>query len=72
MAQKVTIEVTNVSRYRNICIGNATSGVRGLRMQFHMYCILIDAHLSDGDLLAMHDVFPLRGIDLFKVSARVC
>ena len=31
MAQKVTIEVTNVSRYRNICIGNATSGVRGLR-----------------------------------------
>ena len=37
-----------------------------------MYCILIDAHLSDGDLLAMHDVFPLRGIDLFKVSIRVC
>ena len=37
-----------------------------------MYCILIDAHLSDGDQLAMHDVFPLRGIDMFKVSRRVC
>ena len=37
-----------------------------------MYCILIDAHLFDGDRLAMHDVFSLRGIDLFKVSTRVC
>ena len=37
-----------------------------------MYCILIDAHLSDGDQLAMLDVFPLRRIDLFKVSTRVC
>ena len=33
-----------------------------------MYCILIDAHLSDMAQLAMHDVFPLREIDLFKVS----
>ena len=33
-----------------------------------MHCILIDAHLSDGHQLAMHDVFPLRGIDLFKLS----
>ena len=31
-----------------------------------MSCILIDSHLSDGDQLAMHDVFPLRGIDLFN------
>ena len=40
MAQIVTIEVTNVSRYRNICIGNATSGVRGLiRYEyFHGFC----------------------------------
>ena len=37
-----------------------------------MYCILIDAHLSDGDQLAMLDVIPLRRIDLFKVSTRVC
>ena len=37
-----------------------------------MYCILIDAHLSDGDQLAMLDVFSLRRIDLFKVSTRVC
>ena len=37
-----------------------------------MYCILIDAHLSDGAQLAMHDVFSLRGIDLFKGSTRVC
>ena len=37
-----------------------------------MYCILIDAHLSDEDQLAMLDVFPLRRIDLFKVSTRVC
>ena len=37
-----------------------------------MYCILIDAQLSDGDQLAMHDVFSLRRIDLFKVSTRVC
>ena len=37
-----------------------------------MYCILIDAHLSDGAQLAMHDVFPLRRIDLFKVSTHVC
>ena len=37
-----------------------------------MHCILIDAHLSDGDQLVMHDVFPLRGIDLFKVSTQVC
>ena len=37
-----------------------------------MYCILIDAHLSDGAQLAMHDVFLLRGIDPFKVSTRVC
>ena len=36
-----------------------------------MYCILIDAHLFDGDRLAMLDVFPLMGIDLFKVSTRV-
>ena len=36
-----------------------------------MYCILIDAHLSDGAQLAMHDVFSLRGIDPFKVSTRV-
>ena len=28
-----------------------------------MYCILIDAHLSDGDQLMMHDVFPLRGVE---------
>ena len=28
-----------------------------------MYCILIDAHLTDGDHLAMHDVFSLWGID---------
>ena len=33
---------------------------------------LIDAHLSDGDQLATLDVFPLMGIDLFKVSTRVC
>ena len=31
-----------------------------------MYCILIDAHLSNGAQLAIHDVFPLREIDLFK------
>ena len=37
-----------------------------------MHCILIDAHLSDGAQLAMHDVFSLRGIDPFKVSTRVC
>ena len=37
-----------------------------------MYCILIDAHLSDGAQLAMHDVFSLRGIYPFKVSTRVC
>ena len=37
-----------------------------------MRCILIDAHLSDGDQLVMHDVFPLKGIDLFKVSTREC
>ena len=37
-----------------------------------MYCILIHAQLSDGDQLAMLDVFPLRRIDLFKVSTRVC
>ena len=39
-----------------------------------MRCILIDGHISDGDQLAMLDVFPLRGIDLFKVkvSTRVC
>ena len=37
-----------------------------------MYCILIDAHLSDGDRLATLDVFPLMGIDLFKVSTLVC
>ena len=57
-----------------------------------MYCILIDAHLSDGDRLATLDVFPLicladnddgdrlatldefplMGIDLFKVSTRIC
>ena len=37
-----------------------------------MYCILIDAHLSDGAQLVMHDVFLLRGIDPFKVSTRVC
>ena len=36
------------------------------------YCILIDAHLSDGDRLATLDVFPLMRIDLFKVSTRVC
>ena len=35
-----------------------------------MYCILIDAHLSDGDRLATLDMFPLMGIDLFKVSTR--
>ena len=35
-------------------------------------CILIDAHLSDGDRLATLDMFPLMGIDLFKVSTRVC
>ena len=27
---------------------------------------LIDAHLSDGDQLAMLDVFPLRGMDLLR------
>ena len=37
-----------------------------------MCCILIDAHLSDGDRLATLDVFPLMRIDLFKVSTRVC
>ena len=37
-----------------------------------MHCILLDAHLSDGDQLAMLDVFPLQGIDSFKVSTRVC
>ena len=39
-----------------------------------MRCILIYAHLFDGDQLAMLDLFPLRGIDLFKVkvSTRVC
>ena len=37
-----------------------------------MYCILIDAHLSDGDRLASLDVFPLMEIDQFKVSTRVC
>ena len=37
-----------------------------------MYCILIDVHLSDGDRLATLDEFPLMGIDLFKVSTRVC
>ena len=34
-----------------------------------MRCILIDAHLSDGDQLVMLDVLE---IDLFKVSTRVC
>ena len=29
----------------------------------------IDAHLSDEDRLALHDVFPLRVIDLFEVSS---
>ena len=37
-----------------------------------MHCILIDAHPFDGDQLAMLDVFPLRGIDLFNVSTCVC
>ena len=37
-----------------------------------MYCILIDAHLSDGDQLAMLDVFPLRGIDLFLFNVSTC
>ena len=37
-----------------------------------MHSIVIDAHLSDGAQLAMHDVFSLRGIDPFKVSTRVC
>ncbi|KAL5510598.1 hypothetical protein EMCRGX_G006166 [Ephydatia muelleri] len=31
-------------------------------------CQYTYAHLSDGDQLAMLDVFPLRGIDLFKVK----
>ena len=34
-----------------------------------MCCILIDAHLSDGDQLVMLDVLE---IDLFKVSTCVC
>ena len=38
----------------------------------HTLCILIDAHLFDGDQLAMLDVFPLRRIDLFNVSTCVC
>ena len=33
----------------------------------HMYCILIDAHLTDGDLLAMHDVFPLMICSVTRV-----
>ena len=33
-----------------------------------MFCIVIDAHLSDGDQLAMHGVFLLREIE---VSTRV-
>ena len=33
-----------------------------------MYCIVIDAHLSDGNQLVMHDVFPLREIE---VSTRI-
>ena len=37
-----------------------------------MYCILIDAHLSDGDQLAMLDVFPLRRIDLFLFNVSTC
>ena len=37
-----------------------------------MYCILKNAHFSDGDRLATLDVLPLMGIDLFKVSTRVC
>ena len=37
-----------------------------------MYCILIDAHLSDGDQLVMHDVSHIEEIDQFKVSTRVC
>ena len=36
----------------------------------HMHCILLDAHLSNGDQLVMLDVFPLSGIGLFKVSTR--
>eukprot|EP00731_Ephydatia_muelleri_P025291 Em0017g374a len=31
----------------------------------------MDAHLSDGDQLAMLDVFPLRRIDLFKIGDKV-
>ncbi|KAL5486349.1 hypothetical protein EMCRGX_G018815 [Ephydatia muelleri] len=30
-------------------------------------CLLLDAHLSDGDRLATLDMFPLMGIDLFKM-----
>ena len=37
-----------------------------------MYCILIDAHLSDGDQMAMLDVFPLRGIDPFNSLNAKC
>ena len=37
-----------------------------------MYVIFIDAHHSGGDQLVMHIVFRLRGIDLFKVTTRVC
>ena len=38
-----------------------------------MYALhFIDVHLTDGDQLAMHDVFSLRRIDLFKISTRVC
>ena len=29
-----------------------------------MYCIVIDAHLSDGDQVVMHNVLPLRGVDI--------
>ena len=32
-----------------------------------MYCILIDAHLSNGAQLAMHDVLPLMGIDRLRL-----
>ena len=32
-----------------------------------MCCILIDAHLSDGDRLATLDVFPLMRIDLLRL-----
>ena len=49
---------TCVSVSTHVCVSTHT----------YMNCILIDAHLSDGDRLTMNDVFPL----MISSVTRVC